>query len=141
MGYLSGLADGERCFFIGVNGRYRTSFMCVFTIGMRSDDRPLLEHLRATTGVGRLYEAKPNKGLEARPGMNPTTHWRVSRLAECFRLVEIFDQFPLQSKKAGDFSLWREAVSHWAERNWLEMEELREQMQQHREFRPLEVVA
>lgn len=115
LGYrLASLADGEGCFAItrrngkragGLNGfNYATSFI----VKLRSDDRAFLEVFHEATGVGHIYDLKAAPG----PGRNSRAacSWQVSTIAGCSRIVEIFDAYPLWSKKQNDYAIWREAV-------------------------------
>lgn len=43
-------------------------------------------------------------------GINPQVRWEVYRKADCLTLIDFFDKFPLQAKKAKDYALWKEAV-------------------------------
>jgi LAGLIDADG endonuclease len=99
---LAGLTDGEGCFSIATNH-------CAFVVKMRADDRPLLERIRSEVGSpGRFANAK---GLGET--QKPQVSWIISRKAELLWLTEVFDAFPLWSKKARDYEIWREAVIAW----------------------------
>jgi LAGLIDADG endonuclease len=102
--HLAGLADGEGCFFVAATG-YPS-----FVIKMRADDRPLLERIRAECGgIGSIIGV-PNYGHAKR---KPQARWQVQRKRELVWLTEVFDEFPLWSKKARDYAIWREAVIAW----------------------------
>ncbi len=97
--WFSGLVDGEGCFYIGRNG-------CSFLMTLRADDIALLELLQEQFGIGSIRFTKVN-----RPGGHkPTAVWTVARRAHCRYLVEVFDAYPLKSKKARDYGIWREAL-------------------------------
>lgn len=103
--YFAGLVDGEGCFSIAPP-------RCDFILKMRADDRALLETLRADLGgVGRIgLELGRTEDRTRRPQVR----WTVSRQRELVWLTEFFDAFPLRSKKARDYAIWREAVIEWA---------------------------
>lgn len=131
---LAGLADGEGCFAISRNHRKGTH-QCCFIVGMRADDRPFLELMCASTGLGVVRHVMPTAlTLQRRPGTNPQTHWRVERKAEVVALVRLFDRYPPLSKKACDYVIWRDAVRAWAQLNQGRMAELRLALMASRRF-------
>jgi len=109
--YLAGLADGEGCFVIAPT---RTGYTCAFVVHMRGDDRPLLERLQRETGLGGLYRGRTRK----QPDGHPSARWAIQTTSDCATLVRIFDQYPLRSKKARDFAIWREAVRAQTRHDW-----------------------
>lgn len=110
VGYrLASLADGEGCFHIGKRGK---NYMCSFIITLRQDDAPLLRIFQEATGVGSMY-FRPASG-----NMKPKVRWEVHRKKEVLALAGIFDAYPLWSKKATDFTIWREAVHYWNNQRW-----------------------
>lgn len=111
--YLAGLTDGEGHFGISKNTRRgRNHHGCLFIINMRLDDLPLLEWLHEQTGglgsIGRNQGLRQRQGWETRP----VAAWRVYSKAECLELVHIFEEYPLHSKKARDFTIWAQAVRY-----------------------------
>lgn len=116
--WLAGFADGEGCFFIGrVTHRNRkggpdyVNYRCAFTISLRNDDRPILEEIRATLGIGSMGHRAPRN-----MGVWPMCEWRVKSKPEAVVLVDLFDRYPLRAKKARDYAIWREAVIDWNSR-------------------------
>lgn len=108
--WLAGLCDGEANF--DIHRQQRDSgeyFYPRFEMTLRADDGGLLAMLQQQVG-GKIY-AKDERSPSDSPGKNPTTRWEIVSREECARLVDIFDRFPLQSKKARDFAIWREAVA------------------------------
>jgi len=63
-----------------------------------------LRRLQEITGVGTL------RRHAARGTTRPIVQWRASAVSELRRLVAIFDRYPLRSRKARDYAIWREAV-------------------------------
>lgn len=104
--WLAGFADGEGSFQIS-STRGRANWECSFKIGLRFDDRPILEEVCSRTGLGRTFHR------EERSGAHPACLWIVRRKREVQRLVEVFDAFPLRAKKQRDYLIWREAASYW----------------------------
>ena len=131
--WLAGLIDGEGCFHIKRVGGAGGSLICTMIVGLRVDDRPILEEVRQATGIGALYEAR-------RPSCT-LLRWEVTRKAECVELISILDRYPLRTRKARDYALWREAVNTWqlvvARRraDWTRMAELKVELEHGR--RPL----
>ena len=101
--YLAGLTDGEGCF--GIYTSTRWTYRVEFVINLRADDRPLLEWLKAETGLGYISVASRKKR-----GDKPTARWAVQSIRECLDLIAIFETYPLRSKKARDFEIWAKAV-------------------------------
>jgi hypothetical protein len=130
---LAALADGEGCFAMTISGSKRQSFRCFFIVGMRSDDRPFLELMQTSTGLGHLFDLTPSiKALARRPGTNPQTHWGINAYHEVLALAAIFDRYPPISKKARDYAIWREALDVWGERDWGRMAVLKEALSEGR---------
>lgn len=109
--WLAGLTDGEGCFRIQRNAARKSgpaSWATTFAIKLRDDDRATLDVILAATGVGRIAADASRTG-----NSRPCASWIVDTLAGCRELVAIFDAYPLRSRKARDFSVWREAVDWW----------------------------
>jgi len=96
--WLAGFADGEGCFYLSCTkgGSHR----CNFRLKLRRDDRGVLELAATRTGLGSVYDVKKYQA-----------EWMVVRKADCARLVEIFETFPLRAKKSRDFVVWAQAVA------------------------------
>ena len=109
--WLAGFCDGESCMQISKCGGTklrRGLWQPSFRITLRDDDGDLLHAIRAHTGVGSVFvQPVPPKGSRH---ANPQLAWKVSGRA-CETIVEIFDAFPLRSKKRFEFPIWREAVN------------------------------
>ena len=129
---LASLADGEGCFFIGklVNKQGNPYYSCSFQVKMRADDEPFLERMADLTGIGALteYISQRQDGHDRKPQVA----WIVRTKADCLTLCMIFDRYPLWSKKARDYAIWRRAVIEWNDHepgdDWLPMEEFRESL-------------
>lgn len=104
--WLAGFIDGEGCFRIHKEkgGGY---YACHFTLKLRDDDRAILEEIVSRTGIGHL---KPDV---VRGTSKPALIWVVQSKAECVKLVDLLDRFPLRAKKRRDWRIWRRAVRHW----------------------------
>lgn len=110
--WLSGFADGEATFIItrsgSPTGNRRRAWAPRFAISLRCDDTPVLDDLRAAFGGSLSTHAK-------RPGTVPIATWTVAGKRDLSRLVDYFDRFPLRSKKARDYAIWREAALLYVE--------------------------
>lgn len=103
--WLSGFIDGEGCFTIA-KGK-GDGYYCRFTLHQRDDDRPIIEEIAHSTGIGRIYAQKVYQNSK------PQVQWHVSTQADCLKLVEILDRYPMRSRKRADYDVWKEAVEFW----------------------------
>lgn len=99
--WFSGLVDGEGCFYISPN------FGCRFIINLRGDDLEIIEDIQARLGMGRISHAPRNKKTGR---INPHVVYEVARKKDCAQLTLVFDAYPLRTKKARDYAIWRRAV-------------------------------
>jgi hypothetical protein len=99
--WFAGFFDGEGSLGIYSDGR---TYRCTASIQLRADDEPILYEIIERLGMGALYRS-PGHGNTA-----PQVSWRAERRTHCFRLVELFDAYPLRAKKARDYAIWRQAV-------------------------------
>ena len=130
LSWFSGLVDGEGCFLIG---RVQVPYYEVkFVINMRADDRPMLEEIKNTLGFGRLaYRQRGKIG-------HPTVAFEVSKATDLLKLVRLFDEYPLRSRKRRDYEVWRVAVLLRQTRKNardVHVEELLRELRTTREFR------
>ncbi len=98
--WFAGFVDGEGCFYIHPLG-------CRFILVMRADDEDVLRTIQETLGIGRISYRFRNLGAD---GAHPQFRLEVARKADCAWLTTVFDQFPLRSRKAADYAVWREAA-------------------------------
>ncbi len=107
--WFAGFADGEGCFMCDYDkrdGRHGARFV----IGCRADDKDTLEYIQRSLGFGTLYTGSERtvKGTDYTSA--PVTFLRIGRTKDCRKLVVLFDRYPLRSKKAKDYELWKELV-------------------------------
>ena len=104
--WLAGFIAGEGCFRVHKEkgGGY---YACHFTLKLRDDERPILEEIVERTGIGHL------KADLVRGNSRPCLVWVVQSKAECVKLVDLLDRFPIRARKRLDYAVWREAVAHW----------------------------
>jgi hypothetical protein len=105
--WLAGIIDGEGCFLIGT--RQDRGYFTRFQMLLRADDVAVLNAARQRTGLGALYYSKRGKGDPK--GGQPGVQWVIYRRADCEALVTLLDRYPLLTKKARDYKIWREAVA------------------------------
>lgn len=130
---FAGLADGESHLGITISGRTRAGFRCVFVIALRDDDRDFLEFMYEQIGLGDVYTT-PRYALSSRPGAKPLVRWEIRRKAEVLQLVALLDRYPLLSKKAREYVIWRQGVMAWIDRDWQQMAELKAQLSETRAY-------
>lgn len=109
-GWFAGLTDGEGCFEIGKRNCRNpcANYKCHFTISLRDDDQFILETIHGILDIGTIRNV-PARTNDVR-NRQPQVEWVVHSIADCAKLVEIFERFPLQAKKKHDLSVWRCAV-------------------------------
>lgn len=141
--WLAGFIDGEGSFVIGFRrraGTYHTRFaLCV-----RADDMAVIEEIVARTQIGRIH-CVFTPSLRAKPNGNPAVQWLVPDKAGCVALVELLDRYPLRSKKARDFKIWRDVLADWMTtrnaaggpaRDWSTMATFKAALEDGRKYRP-----
>lgn len=137
--WLAGFIDGEGSFKI-TSVKRSVTYRVQFGISLRADDFPLLKVIRERTGFGSLYRHPNIRQTNA----NPSASWSVHNKTDCLSLVEILDRYPLRSKKAQDYVLWRKAAMLWcryrgnrwtAETPWHEMGILKAELEVGRQYR------
>lgn len=126
--WFSGYCDGEACFHLGKD---KARVTMVFVIGARADELPLLQDLQECFG-GTLHYTASNRAY----------HWHVGRRSEQHALVRYFDRFPLRSKKARDYVIWRRALMVVSDRGPrdIELVELRDALMAGRKYEASPIV-
>lgn len=104
--FLAGFLEGEASFSIA-RQTGRTNFKCLMSLCARDDDKGLIEELAASTALGTVTSQV------ARGGSHSQVTWRIAAKADCARLVEIVDQYPLRGRKSLDYAIWRGGVCWW----------------------------
>jgi hypothetical protein len=109
--WLSGFADGEACFFLGLRiARYKEVGFSTFAIHLRSDDMDILENIMTFWNAGSIVEGHgtTKRSLNAKR----QARFRVYRLSELIQVViPHFEKYPLRAKKLHDFMIWKEGVA------------------------------
>ena len=106
--WFAGFVDGEGCFFIKIYppGSNCRQFPTHLAIQLRDDDLDILLELQQRLQMGTITRNQ----LVNSPS-NPIARWCVATITDCKRLVEIFNVYPLRTKKRRDFEIWRQAVA------------------------------
>ncbi len=130
--HFSGLSDGEGSF--GLNTRQRPGYIgneAWFKISLRRDDLPMLIAIRQRLGYGSLALTKASNLAS-----KPTARFEISRHIDAVCLTTWFDAYPLMSKKARDYAIWREFVSERCKPNWSQekLDDLAQQIKSVRKY-------
>ena len=130
--WLAGLIDGEGSFGIG---RVKRGYGARLSVQLRNDDSAILTEIHVRTGRGSIGRRS------ARSNSRPGCVWMVQSRADTEELVEILDQYPLRSKKAADYVIWRRAVELLSampreHRDWMPIVELKRELESVRQYRP-----
>jgi site-specific DNA-methyltransferase (adenine-specific) len=135
MHWFAGFVDGEGCF--SVHRKPQNTFDCQFSITLRADDRPILERIQRTLGIGTLSMPTAHQNPSSGRADNPKARYCVSSQRDCTRLRDLFRAFPLRAKKAKDFELWSDALDAWLKHKrgeWDDMAQLRDELMQGRAY-------
>lgn len=141
--WFAGFIDGEGCFFVRrnvtkYNGDAFVCYGCSLSVAMRDDDIAVLETVRDTLDMGnitRYHQAQTAK-------QKPSACLYIGKKNSVLSLVDFFDRFPLRTKKARDYEVWRRAVIEWHRergaktrgRDWSRMAELHEELKAIRKY-------
>jgi hypothetical protein len=105
--FLRGLSDGESNFQITQDKIGKCKFKFKFRIGMHLNDRPLLVYIRNRLGIGKIF---PLNTENITPGRDKLVATReVYSFEELLKIINIFDNHPLNTTKQLDYLVWREA--------------------------------
>lgn len=101
--WFAGLFDGEGHFVIGLRGPRRLGNWEVqlgLNVYLRDDDASVLRHVHDALG-GQFYPSSKYN----------VAHWRLRGLVNLAEVaVPLFERYPLRSKKAAEFELFRSLV-------------------------------
>ena len=94
--FLAGFASAE--------AHFGASDSPSFVINLRADDGPLLRLLQQTFEIGHLRDIAPAGTSRA------ALSWRVGRLRDLRRLVDIFDMYQPRGRARDIYAAWRQLV-------------------------------
>mgnify|MGYP001603775426 CR=1 FL=1 len=108
--WFTGWVDGEGCFISQIHND-SLAITPVLTVSLREDDRNILREVKETLRCGVLYEKSRKHDRENGKGCKDQIAWKCGSLGQCRHiLIPLFDKYPLRSKKARDYKIWRELV-------------------------------
>lgn len=111
--WLAGFCDGECSIGVGGHGG---NLQPRFRLNQRDDDADLIRAIRAHLALGSLHR-RYDKSSSYAPGGNAKPQLCLSVAgSDCMRLVDIFDRYPLRSKKRHEYPHWRRAVCVYSAR-------------------------
>jgi len=88
----------------------RASMLFLFKVQLRTDDVEILRLIHRTLKVGRVEENLKNGTA------NPMARFVVNKIGELQSvIIPLFEQFPLRTRKARDFELFKRLVHLKAE--------------------------
>lgn len=107
--WLAGFIDGEGCFAINCSqsGTAHRRVQIKFVLDLRADDRPIVEEIRARTGIKGSIRHRESYGDGNRRAQ---VSWHVNARGDLARLVQLLDTYPLRAKKRRDYEIWKRAV-------------------------------
>ena len=102
--FVTGFIDGEGCFNINIvkNKNYKTGFSVEvrFSIGLRAEDKPILELIKNNLNVGSVIK----EGSQF-------FKFRLSSVKDLEVLINHLDKYPLLTKKYADYILWKKVFN------------------------------
>lgn len=142
--WLAGLIDGEGCFGIYASNRNKghDDYRLTFSLTLRDDDEPMLQEIHRRLEFGGFTRERRQRAASRawQWKSNPTVTWGVWNRAGHLALVEVLDRYPLRSKKARDYAIWREALLT-ARCDWQRLAELQQLLRTTRAYEPAEIPA
>lgn len=112
--WLAGFSDGDGCFQLDYSKKYNGlchSCSGSYQITLRRDDIDILNQIKSFLGCGSVRHIKNythQKGFENRKLQARFEVSSKKDLAEI--IIPVFTQFPLRSKKALGFDIWKAAI-------------------------------
>ncbi len=102
--WLTGFADGESCFYVGVRKSKKVSIgwrvTVSFSINLHEKDRAVLEFISDYLGVGKIYKSR-----------DKLVQLRIESIEEVGVVISHFQKYPLLTDKRADFILFREVYN------------------------------
>lgn len=117
-GWITGFVDGEGCFNINIvkNKNYKTGFSVEvrFSIGLRAEDKPILELIKNKLNVGSVIK----QGSQF-------FKFRLSSVKDLEVLINHLDKYPPLTKKYADYILWKKVFNIVKKKEHLTIEGLK----------------
>jgi hypothetical protein len=131
--WFAGFVDGEGCFSILCSDTKYKRFNLMLQISIRIDDKPVIQDILDKLKVGStMIRDSPAIWRGCRMAQ---VRWKISHLRDILNVViPLFEKYPLRTKKAKEFELWRQAAFILKQNRWrpnrdlVEVEKLREQI-------------
>lgn len=101
--WLAGLVDGEGSFQL----KHKQHWWVELTISLRADDLPMLRLIQDELGRGSIYRHPPSRGVILHSKLRYMLRFHSASDTRFIR--ELFEHYPLRSKKKREFELWAEA--------------------------------
>lgn len=102
--WLTGFADGESCFYVGIKKSKKVSIgwrvTLSFTINLHERDRAVLELISNSLGVGKIYQSRDR-----------LVQLRIESIEEVAAVISYFQKYPLITEKSADFILFMEVYN------------------------------
>lgn len=111
--WFAGFTDGEGCFRIHkTHGKTSTTYTCTFQIKLRDDDDLILQTICRQLKIGHICSVKGEGNSKDQSA------FVVHSKAECLKLREVFNSFPLRAKKQRDFIQWSKHLDLWVKHEY-----------------------
>ena len=102
--WLTGFADGESCFYVGIKKSEKVSIgwriTMSFTINLHERDRGVLELISNYLGLGKISQSRDR-----------LVQLRIESIKEIEAVISYFQKYPLITEKSADFALFMEVYN------------------------------
>jgi hypothetical protein len=99
--WFRGFTDAEGKFFINKDFRKSFNLTFMFRLVLHKDDLAVLEYLKYRLKIGEIYPSKITD--------HNSVTWKIQRKEDVIKIINIFDNYPLNTSKQLNFLDWREA--------------------------------
>ena len=108
--WFAGFVDGEGHFrFYCIEKSNKRKLNLGLIIALRRDDLDVLQYVQRNLQVGKVYLKKVPKSWVR--NAKPQAEYICTRTPDLKHIIiPLFEQYPLRSKKARDFEIWKRAV-------------------------------
>ena len=102
--YVTGFSDGESAFTYSRSGNNLNLY---FAIRLNFEDRDLLYRIQEYFGAGKIYVQRPTPPTKNSGHSRTSFYYRISKISDLGKVIDHFDRYPLQGKKAMAYSIWK----------------------------------